>query len=151
MQLQPRRVLLGVVRAPVQMITQYGVQALKDPCRGRDINVIFREVDPRLQQRDQITKLLLDRREAIRERPFRLLQGYAGLIQGCRLDQIVDCFRLRKIDATVQEGSLRELTGLGKARPEVDLSPRRGCPQVIRSPEAARTFPSPRSLEVAKG
>ncbi len=83
---------------------------------GQDRDIIFREIDPGLEERNQVYQLLLDRMQAPRERAFELLCRHFRLIQSLRVDQIPYGFGLREIDAPVEKRAHGELSGLGQPR-----------------------------------
>ena len=84
--------------------------------RRGDADIVFGEVDAGFEQGDQFEKLLLERRDAARNRAARLLRGDARLIQRGGVDQVADRLGLRQIDAAIQIGPQREFARLGEAR-----------------------------------
>ena len=93
-----------------------GVEAPQNLLGRRDADVVFGEIDAGFEQRDQLQQLLLDRRDAARDRAARLLRGDARLVERGGFDQVADGFGLRQVDAAVEEGAQRELAGLGQPR-----------------------------------
>ena len=84
---------------------------------GRDVDVVFGEVDAGFEQRDQLEQLLLERRDPPRNGALHLLRGDARLVERGGVDQVADSFGLRQIDAAVQIAAQRELAGLGGPSP----------------------------------
>ena len=62
------------------------------------------------------SKLLLERRDAARNRAPGLLRGDAGLVERGGFDQVADGFGLRQVDAAVEKGAQGEFARLGQAR-----------------------------------
>jgi hypothetical protein len=62
------------------------------------------------------SRLLLERRDAARNRAARLLRGDARLVERGGFDQVADGFGLGQIDAAVEKGAQGEFAGLGQAR-----------------------------------
>jgi len=73
------------------------------------------EVDASLEDGDELYQFLFDRLQAPGERALQLLGRDFGLVEGLRVDQVADGFRLREVDASVEEGPHGEFAGLGQA------------------------------------
>ena len=58
---------------------------------------------------------MLDRLQPLRERAFQLPRGDLRLVERLGVDEVADRFRLRQIDAAVEERSHGELARLGQA------------------------------------
>ncbi len=84
-------------------------------CR-RDTDIVLREVDARFEQCDQFQELVFERSDPARDGATHLLRGNARLIERSRVDQIPHRFRLRQINAPVQECAQREFAGFGQPR-----------------------------------
>ena len=80
---------------------------------GHDGNVVFREVDARLQQRNQLNQFLLNRLQALGKSSVKLLRRNFRLIQSLRVDKVADRFGLREVNASPEKGSHGELARFG--------------------------------------
>ena len=63
---------------------------------------------------------LLVRLQARGDCALHLLRRHPRLVERARFDKVTDGFRLRQVDAAVQEGPQRELAGLRRARPALE-------------------------------
>src|ERR1700730_17370159 len=86
---------------------------LEDCGSGHDGNVVLREVDARLQQRNQLNQLLLNRLQALGKSSVKLLRRNFRLIQSLRVDKVADRFGLREVNASPEKGSHGELARFG--------------------------------------
>ena len=93
--------------------------------RGRNADIILREIDPGFEQRDQLQQLLLHWLQPPRNGSFRLLRGNPCLIQRSCINQIADRFGLRQIDAAIEVSAQGELARFGQ--------PRAGLTQALQS------------------
>ncbi len=84
--------------------------------RWEEIDVIFGEVDACFEGSDESYKLLFYWGYLAREGAAQMLCGDAGLVEGGGFDEIANCFSLREIQATGEEGSLGEFARFGEAR-----------------------------------
>ncbi len=84
---------------------------------GRDEVVpLLGEIEGRLQRRDQIEQLRIERLQPRRQRPFELIEGHARLQRRHRVNQVRDRFGLHEIDPSVQVRAKRELARVGQPR-----------------------------------
>ena len=97
-----------------------GSQPPQNLRRGRHADIVLGEIDARFEQGDQFQQLLLQRRDAARNRAAGLLRGDARLVERGGIDQVAHGFGLRQVDAAVQEGAQGEFAGLGQARARID-------------------------------
>ncbi|OLB60903.1 MAG: hypothetical protein AUI11_11970 [Acidobacteria bacterium 13_2_20CM_2_66_4] len=81
---------------------------------------LVREIDRRLEPRDEVEERGVEACDRGRQRPLELIEGGARLERRHRIDQIGDGFGLHQIDPAVEERAKRELAGLGKARAPID-------------------------------
>jgi len=86
---------------------------LEDCGMGHDGNVVFREVDARLQQRNQLNQFLLNWLKALGKSSVKLLRRNFRLIQSLRVDKVADRFGLREVNASMEKGSHGELARFG--------------------------------------
>jgi hypothetical protein len=110
-------------------------QAPQNLRSGRNGDVVLREIDPRLQQRDQVQQLRLQRSDPPRDAATGLLGGDSRLVDRGRVDQVADCLRLRQIDPPVQKRPQCELARHGQSRP-MSQRPLNRVPQHYRRPMA---------------
>src|SRR5262249_7083471 len=80
----------------------------QDLCIRSDADIIFREIDAGLEQRDQLEQRLFERRDTARDRALDLLSGDARLVECRSFDEIANRFGPRQIDAAVEERAHRD-------------------------------------------
>src|SRR6266576_6231948 len=94
----------------------YGSDVLENLLVRYHRNIVFREVDSRFEQSDQLDQLLLDRLQSSRQRSVQLLRRHLRLIQRLRFDQVAHRLSLSQIDAPVKKRPHRELPRLSHLR-----------------------------------
>ena len=80
---------------------QHRVEAAQDFGIGRHADIVLGEIDAGFEQRDQFQQLLLQRRDAARNRAAGLLRGDPRLVERGGFDQVAHGFGLGQIDAAV--------------------------------------------------
>ena len=96
------------------------VDAPRDLGLRRHVHIVFGKVDAGFEQRDQFNERLLDGRNAMAERATHLAGGLARLRERLRVDEVAHRFGLREIEPAGQKRPLRELSGLGQPRAELE-------------------------------
>src|SRR5579884_2221460 len=77
-------------------------------------DIILREIDAGLEQRDQLEKLFLPWPQAAGNGSFDLLGGDTRLVEGRGFDEVANRLGLRQIDAAVDVGSQSKFAGFGQ-------------------------------------
>ena len=81
-----------------------------------EVVALVGKVERRLEPRDQIEQLRIDRGDAPRQRAVELIERHARLQRRRRVDQIRDRLGLHQIALAVQERAQRELAGSRQPR-----------------------------------
>jgi hypothetical protein len=92
-----------------------GIETPQDFGGGGDADVVLGEVDAGFEEGDEFEELRLDGGDETRDGALSLLCGDAGLVEGCRFDEIAYGLGAGQVDATVQVSAQGELTGFGEA------------------------------------
>ena len=92
-----------------------------------EVIALVREVERRLEPRDQVEQRRVDRRDAPRQRAVELIERHARLERRRGVDQVGDRLGLHEIALAVQERAQRELAWLGQARAGLDRARTIAC------------------------
>ena len=95
---------------------------------------LVREIERRLEPRDQIEELRIDLCDAACQRAFELIECDTSLKRRRRLDQIGDRLRLHEIALAVEKRAQRELAGIG----QTGAGGNRRCSQSPAAPPGCR-------------
>src|SRR5580704_18676516 len=91
-----------------------GADSFKNSWVRQDRDVVFSEIDARLEHSDQVNQPLFHWLQALGQSALELLGGDLRLVKRLGVDQIADRFGLGEIDAAMEEGAHGELSGLGE-------------------------------------
>jgi hypothetical protein len=87
---------------------------------GRNVDVVFGEVDAGFKEGDEFDERLFDWLHAMAESATHLACGLTGLGEGLGLDEIAHGFGLGEVEFAGEKCALCEFAGLGESCAEVE-------------------------------
>ena len=94
--------------------------ALARLLRRDEVIALVREIERRLELRDDVEEIVFDRRDRRRQCALELIERRARLQRRDGVDQIRDRLGLDEIELLIEERAQRELARLGEPRPGAD-------------------------------